>query len=157
MLPRRLLLEHSWLVAEALMLRHLTSLEKEALIQIPPLATKVIQLHSTIEELHQQRNNIATAYQRGQDRELLQRQGLALKEELNELEQQAKVLEATLSSYESQLPNVPGPGIDISYGTWERRGLLDLHLATYQEYCQAKQQVLRLLHHYLKSYNATKN
>lgn len=156
MLPRRLIMEHPWLVMEGLLLRSSldathSAREKEAVLQVYELGGEALRVQKEKEALQQERNVIAKSFKTG-DREALQARGLAIKDKLETLEKLHKELEDKIRSQEELIPNLPAPGVPISRARWERRGILDEDLG-YEEYVQYKQAVLRLLQSYREEYN----
>lgn len=150
MLPRRLIMDHSWLVAEGLMLRSLGAEDKETLVQVHALGQKVLQAQKDKEELQQQRNILTKRFQNGDN---VSQESKELKVKLEQLEKIHKELEEEIHAYEICIPNLPGVEVPIAQSIWDRRGILDLHLDTYEKYVEAKRKVLSLLHYYLGEYN----
>lgn len=151
MLPRRLLMQHPFLVMEGLSLRGLSSVEKEALFRIQELGQEVLQAQKDKEVLQQERHLIAQAFTQG-DQAVLQQRGLEIKTRLEALITRHQILERQIHAAELLVPNLPDPETPISYQCWERRWWLDQDL-TYEEFVTWKRTVLRMLHFYLHEYN----
>lgn len=157
MLPRRLILEHFWLVLEGLSLRFLGPEEEEALQQVYILGHQSLTMGRDKEALQHEKKQIAAEFkQPGADRILLQQRGSDIKNKLETLESSHRELEQELRKLESQIPNLPAEDIPIGRKIWETRNICDRDL-DYASYVSYKQSVLRLLHSYLRQYNFTQD
>lgn len=154
MLPRRLILEHFWLVLEGLSLRFLGPEEEEALQQVYILGLQSLAMGRDKEALQHEKNQIAAEFkQPGVDRILLQQRGSDIKNKLENLESSHRELEKRLRELESKIPNLPAEDVPIGRKTWEMRNIFDYDL-DYTSYVSYKQSVLRLLHSYWRQYNS---
>jgi seryl-tRNA synthetase len=154
MLPRRLILEHFWLVLEGLSLRFLGPEEEEALREIYLLGHQSLAIGQEKETLQQVKNQIAAEFQQpGADRVLLQQRGSEIKTKLETLEFSHRELEKRLRELESKIPNLPAEDVPIGRKTWEMRNICD-HDLDYVGYVSYKQSLLRLLHSYWQQYHS---
>lgn len=151
MLPRRLIMDHPWLVMEGLMLRSLSSDAKEAVIRIHELGQEVLRAQKEKEVLQQERNVIAKSFKDG-DKEALQKRGSEIKQRLEEVETTYDKLEQEIHACEVLIPNLPDSEVPIGRGCWDRRNILEIGMS-YDEYVAYKRVVLRLVQGYLMEYN----
>lgn len=153
MLPRRLIMDHPWLVMEGLMLRHLSADAKEAVLRVHELGQEVLRAQKEKEALQQERNTLAKSFKTAADKEPLQKRGVEIKQRLEEVEATYDKLEQEIHAHEVLIPNLPDPGVPIGRGCWDRRNILESEMS-YEEYVEYKQTVLRLVQGYLREYEA---
>lgn len=154
MLNRRLIMDHPYLIAQALSVRYppytphySEQLEEvfDTIDQVAYLGKQAFDLDKQIKDLRRERNEISDKFPKASKEEklILKLEVANLKMKISELENLYEIVEKQCQDNEALIPNIPDPGVPL----WS--GISDHNKDYYQS-------VLRIVHQMIDEYAGNK-